>query len=435
LKYDVIVIGGGTTGVFTCLDLALRGVTVALLERNEMGSGTSSKSHGMLHSGARYAVNDPHAAVECAEENQVLSKIAHHLISDTSGLFVAVSAEDAEYQRELVDGCRKCNVPCSEVPREWVRAMEPKLNPSVKCALEVPDKVIRGHDLIFCASLTASMNGAKFYTNREVTGFSKRDGKTVDGVRAYNRTRGQSESFESDLTINAAGPWAGRVARLAGLPVEDISFAGGMGVVPAKLCYRVINRMRPPSDGDIVIPYVDNYSIVGTTAKLVDDVEKVELSEEELDLLMDEGSQMFPGLRDLGFRRTFASVRPLLRVGEETGAEARKVSRSYEIFDHGLDGIEGLITISGGKLTTCRLMGEQIADLAAKKLGVTQPSTTKDTPLLGATPEKDAAEISKAAHIDYGLVKRIMSTVGTIDEERFMPVIRLLMSYAFSEAK
>jgi glycerol-3-phosphate dehydrogenase len=435
LDYDVVIIGGGTTGVFSCLDLALRGVRVALLERGELGSGTSGKFHGMLHSGARYAVNDPLAAVECAEENQVLSKIAPHVIADTGGLFVAMTAEDAEYQRELEDGCRKCNVPYSNVPPEQVRVMEPKLNPGLKCALEVPDKVIRAHDLIFCASLTASMSGAKFYPYREVTGFSKKDGKTIDGVRAYNTIKAQTEDFHSDLIINAAGPWAGRVAQLAGVAVEAISFAGAMGVVPARLCNHVINRMRPPSDGDIVIPYIDNYSIVGTTATLVDDPDKIEISKEDLDLLFDEASQMFPALRDLGFSRTFASVRPWLKVGEAPEEDSRKVSRTYEIFDHELDGARGLITISGGKLTTSRLMGEQIADLAAEKLGVTQPSRTRSTALLGSRPDKDAQEISKAAQIDYGLVKRIMSTVGTVDEERYMPTIRLLMSYAFSEAR
>jgi glycerol-3-phosphate dehydrogenase len=435
LKYDVIVVGGGTTGVFTCLDLALRGVSVALLERGGLGSGTSGKFHGMLHSGARYVVNDAVAAVECAEENQALSRIASHVIADTGGLFVATTAEDAEYQRELEDGCRKCNVPYTEVPREQVCVMEPQLNPELKSALKVPDKVIRAHDLIFCASLTASMNGAKFYPYREVTGFSKKDGKTIDGVRAYDIIKSKTEDFHSDLIINAAGPWAGRLAQLAGVTIEAMSFAGAMGVVPARLCNHVVNRMRPPSDGDIVIPYGDNYSIVGTTATLVDDPDKVELSKEDLDLLIDEGSQMFPALRNLGFRRTFASVRPWLKVGEENEEVARKVSRTYEIFDHELDGVRGLITISGGKLTTCRLMGEQIADLAAEKLGVTQPSRTRDTALLGSRPDKDAQEISKAAHIDYGFVKRIMDTVGTVDEERYMPAIRLLMSYAFSEAR
>lgn len=433
MKYDAIVIGGGTTGVFSCLDLALRGVRVALLEKGELGSGTSGKFHGMLHSGARYAVNDPTAAVECAEENQILSRIAPHVIADTGGLFVAITSEDAAYQGELENGCRKCKVPYSVVPPEQVRAVEPKINPELKCALQVPDKVIRAHDLIFCATLTASDNGAKFYPYREVTEFTKHDGNTVDGVRAYNTMTEHIENFQSDLIINAAGPWAGRLAQLAGAEVEAMSFAGAMGVVPARLCTHVINRMRPPSDGDIVIPYIDNYSIVGTTATLLDDPDKIELSKEDLDLLVDEASQMFPSLKEMEFTRTFASVRPWLKVKEETEEEARKVSRTYEIIDHALDGIQGIITISGGKLTTCRLMGEQIADVAAKKLGITQPSRTKSTTLLGSRPDRDAQEISRAAHLDYALVKRIMSTVGTVDEERYMPAIRLLMSYAFSE--
>lgn len=305
--------------MFSCLDLALRGVKVALLERGELGSGTSGRFHGLLHSGARYVVNDPLAATECAQENQVLSGIAPHVIADTGGLFVAVTTEDLEYQTELEEGCRKSSVPYSEVPTEQVRLMEPKLNPTVKHALQVSDKVVRAHDLIFCASLTASMSGAKFYPYREVVEFSKRDGKAVDGVKTFNKMKEETEDFQSDLIINAAGPWAGKLAQLAGVTVEAVSFAGAMGVVPARLCSHVINRMRPPSDGDIVIPYIDNYSIVGTTATLVDDPDRVEVSKEDLDLLFDEASQMFPALRNLEFCRMFASVRPWLKVGSERG--------------------------------------------------------------------------------------------------------------------
>jgi glycerol-3-phosphate dehydrogenase len=281
--------------------------------------------------------------------------------------------------------------------------------------------------------LTASWNGAKFYPYREVTGFTKQDGRTIDGVTAYNTIKKQTEHFQSDLIINATGSWAGKLVRLAGVEVEAMSFAGAMGVVPARLCTHVINRMRLPSDGDIVIPYIDDYSIVGTTATLLDDPDKIELSTEDLDLLVDEASQMFPSLKGMGFSRTFASVRPWLKVREETAEDARKVTRTYEIIDHELDDVQGLITISGGKLTTCRLMGEQIADVAAKKLGITQASRTRSTTLMGSRPDKDAQEIARAAHLDYALVKRIMSTVGTVDEERYMPAIRLLMSYAFSE--
>jgi glycerol-3-phosphate dehydrogenase len=286
--------------------------------------------------------------------------------------------------------------------------------------------------LIFCAALTASANGAKFYPYREVTSFLKEGGR-ISGVRIYDRIRSKTEEFLGEITINATGPWAGKIAQLAGVTVEVISFAGVMGVVPAKLCNHVVNRMRIPSDGDIMIPYGDDCSIMGTTATLVDDPDEFEFSEEDTSLLLDEGSELFPELRKLGFRRMYASVRPLLKVGEGDVEEARKVSRTYEIFDHKRDGVHGLVTISGGKLTTCRLMGEQIADLAARKLGVKEPSRTEEIELFGSRPDAQTQKSLQNSRLDYGLVKRFLDTVGTVDEERYMPALRLLMSYALSE--
>ena len=433
MKSDVVVVGGGATGVFTCLDLALRGIKVVLVERGGLGSGTSGKFHGMLHSGARYVVNDPAAAVECARENQILSRIAPHVITDTGGLFVGITEEDTEYREDLEAGCKKCEVPYEELAPEMARCLEPKLNPLVKSAVRVSDKVIRAHDLIFCAALTASANGAKLHPYHEVTDFLRDDRKDITGVKTYNSTRSRMEEFRSELIINAAGPWAGKLAQLAGVTVEVICFAGEMGVVPAKICSQVINRMRQPSDGDIMIPYGDNYSIMGTTATVVDDPDELQLSEEDTNLLIDEGSEMFPILRSLGFQRTYASVRPLLKVGKGDEEDARKVSRIYDIFDHERDGVHGLVTVAGGKLTTCRLMGEQIGDIAAKKLGVKEPSRSKEVQLLGSRTDERTQRTLETAGIDRRLVKQIMDTVGTVDEERFMPAFRLLMSYALSE--
>ena len=429
----MVIVGGGATGVFTCLDLTLRGVKVALVERNALGSGTSGKFHGMLHSGARYCVNDSVAAAECVRENEILSRIAPHVITDTGGLFVAVTDEDMDYRTEFEAGCKKCGVPYEEISIEQARCLEPKLNPGLKFAVRVPDKVIRAHDLIFCAALTASANGAKFFPYHEVTGFTKKGEKEINGVKSYNSSRSRTEEISSELIINAAGPWAGRLAQLAGVTVQIICFAGQMGVVPAKICSHIVNRMRQPSDGDIMIPYGDNCSIMGTTASVIEDPDNLQLSEEDSNLLIDEGSEMFPLLRTLGFQRTYASVRPLLQLGEGNEDDARRVSRTYDIFDHERDGIHGLVTVAGGKLTTCRLMGEQVADTVAKKLGVRQPSRTKEIQLLGSTADEQTQRALEAAGIEAGLVKRIMDTVGSVDEERFMPAIRLLMSYALSE--
>jgi len=135
MKYDVVIIGGGSTGTFTALDLSLRGLNVALIERDSLGSGTTGKYHGMLHSGARYAVNDPVSAKECISENTIISNIAPHAITDTGGLFVAVNDEELNYQDKLESGLKGAGIPYHEVPVEDILKEEPNLNPSIKSAI------------------------------------------------------------------------------------------------------------------------------------------------------------------------------------------------------------------------------------------------------------------------------------------------------------
>src|SRR5512137_1961320 len=96
-EFDVIIIGGGATGGGTALDLALRGLRVALVERADLTDGTSGRYHGLLHSGGRYAVRDPESARECIEENRLLRKIVPHGIEDTGGLFIQTPDDDPAY--------------------------------------------------------------------------------------------------------------------------------------------------------------------------------------------------------------------------------------------------------------------------------------------------------------------------------------------------
>jgi L-2-hydroxyglutarate oxidase LhgO len=120
LKYDAVIIGGGLTETFTMLDLSLRGLNVALIERDSLGSGTAGKYQGMLHSGARYAVNDPVSAKECISENMIISNIAPHSITDTGGLFVAVNDEELNYQDKLGGGLKGAGIPYHVVPVEEI---------------------------------------------------------------------------------------------------------------------------------------------------------------------------------------------------------------------------------------------------------------------------------------------------------------------------
>jgi glycerol-3-phosphate dehydrogenase len=382
----------------------------------------------MLHSGARYAVNDPESAKECFEENKLLSKIAPHVIVDTGGLFVGLSEEETSYKDSLMGGCEKIGIPFQEIPIERVLWMEPKLNSKVKSAIWVPDKVIYAHDLTFSAALTASDAGAKFYTDNEVVELL-REGPDVVGVKTFDKTRKVTQELRCRLVINAAGPWAPKIAQMAGLDVAVIPTAGVMGVVHGRLCNRILNRMRPPSDADILIPYGENASVMGTTAMLIEDPDNIDTSDEDLELLLREGSEMVPELRTLGFSRAYASARPLIKLPSTDAEDVRQLGRDLQIFNHELQGTEGIMTIAGGKLTTARLMGERISDLAAKKLGINQKCKTREKTLLGVKPDQDAEQLAKASGLELSFVRRILETIGSVDEERFMPAIRLLLSY------
>src|SRR6186997_3469455 len=120
----VLIVGGGGTGGALAHDLTLRGVKVTLVERGEFTSGTTGRHHGLLHSGARYAVNDRESAVECIEENTILRRICPGSFEENDGLFVAITDEDMEYYDAFVEGCAGSGIPTQELTPREALAME-----------------------------------------------------------------------------------------------------------------------------------------------------------------------------------------------------------------------------------------------------------------------------------------------------------------------
>src|SRR5579859_5762945 len=145
---DVLVIGGGATGVATAYDLAVRGMKVILVEQNDWSTGTSGRYHGLLHSGGRYVVRDPESARECILENYVLRAIAPHCIEDTGGMFVAVPEDPPEYVEPFVKGCAAAKIPLAELSIDEALRHAPALNPRVVRAFTVPDAACDSFDLI-----------------------------------------------------------------------------------------------------------------------------------------------------------------------------------------------------------------------------------------------------------------------------------------------
>ena len=136
-KYDVIIIGSGVTGVGIARDLAMRGAKVILLERYDLASGATGRSHGLLHSGGRYVVKDPESAAECARENRILRKIAGHIIDDTEGLFVKLKEDSGDYLEKFLKGCKVTGVIHRELTRKETFEMEPNLSQTIDYVIKL----------------------------------------------------------------------------------------------------------------------------------------------------------------------------------------------------------------------------------------------------------------------------------------------------------
>ncbi len=375
----VVVIGAGSTGAATAHDLALRGFRVTVVERGEIASGTSGRNHCLLHSGGRYAMRDPESARECIEENMILRRIMPEALELNDGLFVALDEADLSLKERFLEACEECGIPAREIPVKHALAMEPHLNPNIRAAVQVPDGVFEPFRFCLAFLATAKHNGAAILTYTEVVDFVFQ-GRTVAGVRVWDRRRGEERVIGADLVVNAAGPWAGKIAAMAGVDVPVVPTAGVMISIGRRWTRMVINRLHMPGDGDIIVPQ-RRTAIIGTTSWRVEDPDFIPIPEDHVRLLLDCAERLVPGYTQGRIRGIFAVARPL--VGRRGMAlEGRELSRTFECFDHAADGVEGFITITGGKMTTARAMAEKAVDVVCAKLGREIPCRTRETPLL-----------------------------------------------------
>jgi glycerol-3-phosphate dehydrogenase len=384
LETQVVVIGGGATGTAVLRDVTMRGFQAMLFERGNLSEGTTGNFHGLLHSGGRYAVKDQPAAVECIEENRILRRIAPQAIEDTGGFFVALDDVDEEFLPSFLEGCATVGIPTEVLSGAEALREEPKLSPQIRQAVAVPDGSIDGWDLCLGSVTAAKELGARVFLYTPVTEILRK-GDRVAGVKAVDQTNGDEYVVHADYVISASGPWAAKVAALGNVKIEMSLSKGTMVVLDSRPVKWAINRCRYPSDGDIIVP-VGTTIVLGTTSVDIEDPDNFVIEEWEVDKMLDECIQMVPMIEDMRVQRSFASIRPLYQPpteGEEeedtTGIE---VSRAFYVLDHeALDGVGGLITITGGKLTTSRMMAEKTVDLLCAKMGVDVPCRTHLEPL------------------------------------------------------
>jgi glycerol-3-phosphate dehydrogenase len=406
-EYDVVIIGGGITGAGTARDCSMRGLKTLLVEKYDLTNGATGRNHGLLHSGARYAVTDGESAQECIKENMTLRKIAAHCVDETDGLFITLPEDDLSYQKTFVEACGKAGIRADIISPEEARRIEPAVNPELIGAVRVPDASIDPFRLTTSNIIDARRHGATIKTYQEVTNLIIENG-IVKGVELRNNHTGEKHEVRCRLVINAAGIWGQAIAKMADIKINMFPAKGTLLIFGHRVNNMVINRCRKPANADILVPD-DTVCVIGTTSDRVpfETVDDLRITPEEVDILIKEGEKLAPALASTRILRAYAGVRPL--VAKDDDPSGRSISRGIVLLDHEVrDGLKGIITITGGKMMTYRLMAEQATDLACKKLGVDKKCETATTPLPGSEQKHEGEATSHNAnqYSHYALIGR-----------------------------
>jgi glycerol-3-phosphate dehydrogenase len=416
LEADVLVVGGGATGAGVVRDAAMRGFRAVLVERVDLGQGTTGRFHGLLHSGGRYAVSDPESARECADESETLHRIAADAVEATGGMFVSTPFDDPGYADGFAAACAAAGVWTEEISPREALAREPLVNPGIRRAFLVRDASVDAWKLIWGNARSAMEHGAAILPYHWVTEIL-RDGDAVAGAVCRDDAHGGEEvRIEAGFTINAAGVWAGEIADLARCP--GVTVVPGRGIMIAmnhRLVSTVVNRCDPPGDGDILVP-IRTVCVIGTTDTRAASPDELEIRAAEVQEMLDAGERLVPGFRNTRALHAWAGARPLVADARADTQDTRHLSRGLAVIDHqARDGVRGFLTITGGKATTYRLMAEIVVDAMCKQLGDVRPCRTAAEDLPGSED-----------HETYWLGSRLAGREATLHDDQLVCECELL---------
>ncbi|MHA1484369.1 MAG: FAD-dependent oxidoreductase [Candidatus Thorarchaeota archaeon] len=412
-KYDVVVIGGGSTGTAVARDCTMRGLKTLLLERDDIASATVGTCAGMISSGLKY-MDEPKIVDMCSDEVVHFKRIARHIIEKNPILTPLLEMSDlssgGNFAEEYSKRAATRDVPpvLFLTPEDSLK-IEPMLNPDLIASLYFEEYFIDPFALCMLQALDAKQHGADIKTYCEVTDILTKKG-SVTGVQYFNRITDKMESAKTKNVINAAGPWAHKIAALAGAKLE-LRLNKGAHVI---LDRRIVNVgvFAKAIEGRIIylLPH-ENTVLLGTTAlDTWEDPDTLVASQDEIEYLLKSMEWVIPSIRDARIIRTMEGVRPLIPIWKIPEGD---VTRGYEIIDHELEGVSGLISFAGGKLVMCRHMAEAATDLVCKNLGIETECGTHSEPLPGNSGDVDILALANEYRVSQHTVERMRARRGT----------------------
>ncbi len=404
-RFDLIVVGGGVTGACIARDAALRGLTVALVEKHDFSHATSAASSKLIHGGLRYLRNLEVGLIrESLRERRIWERNAPHLVYPLAMLMPAYHGRKDSLNKMRV-GLTIYDAlafdrgwladPDQRLPRHRVLsaaetlALQPELPADgLAGALQYHDcQMFSPERLALECLLSAASAGASLANYARVDGFI-REGERIAGVHVHDLLGGQTAELRAGLVINAAGPWAdlllGKLADRPGAGMTMIR-SKGIHVITRALTGGHALALNGKRGHVFLLPWRE-HTLIGTTDEVYEgDPDAFRVTETDIAGLLAAVNEQVPGLAltRADVIHTYGGLRPL--VEDSSATSSYDASRKAEICDHqALGGPAGLLSVLGGKWTTSRRLAEKVVDLAARKLGRTVAAcTTADVPLPG----------------------------------------------------
>ena len=427
--FDLLVVGGGITGAGIARDAALRGLRVALVERDDFASGTSSRSSRLVHGGVRYLEHGYlHLVFEASRERRTLLRIAPHLVRPLEFTWpvyagARVPAWKLRAGLLLYDALALFRNVANHTPLSAADVLdrEPGLRrEGLRGGAAYYDAATNDARLTLANALAAAEAGAAVVNHAAVTELL-RDGARLRGAVVHDALTGDRLTVRARLVVNATGPWSDML-RGQDDPSAPPAVRGTKGVhiaVPrARLGNAGALTLLSPLDGRVMFALpAGSHAIVGTTdTPTAASPDEVRATAADVDYLLRSANAFFP---DVGLTRrdvvsAWAGIRPLVASGYRAHGGATSASREHEI----TVSAGGVVGVSGGKLTTYRSMAAEATDAAERALGHRPTrSRTADVPLPGGDVASLDGELAAArAAVGAGrddIAERLVAAYGS----------------------
>jgi len=425
-EFDVAVIGGGMIGTGVARDAAMRGLKTVLFEKEDFCYGTSGRSSRMIHGGLRYLANyDLGLVREGLREREILLRLAPHLVRPLKFLIPVYGSFLHKMKLKIgmilydLLSYDKSLPSHKYLDKAKVLEAEPALAESgLKGAYVYYDSQIALTERLCMENVVSAENHAALLLNHAQVVELVREKNAVTGIKVKDTLSGKSAKLRSRLVVNVGGPWLDEVVQeVRGKKQPLARTTKGIHLVTPKVTNDAVALFASDGRAYFVMPWI-GFSLIGTTdTDYEKDMDAVKAEVEDVEYLRTEVQKAFPSTTFDRIFYTIAGVRSLLRI---EGVKESSVTRRHIIYDHEKkEGLKGLVSVIGGKLTAYRGIAEDIVDVVADKLGTSTICTTAKEKLPGANPVKldrvrtETSSLAKTHGISAETLNHLVSLYGS----------------------